>query len=199
VSVVVPAQRPTSPTNRRGSQRGSLVGTFGSASPRTSVVISTVTDSRQQPGSETPTRNHGNNNKQVAPAQHERARVSVTGDRASRSQPNSSGSGPSVAAMKDSWSPAAVAAWIGELPPSFLPDNMRGELMAAVQAEGIDGNNFTKIVANTPSLASRGVPAPARAIKLRKAWDEVLREDACRKAAAAATSNPAKKGEKMTV
>eukprot|EP00929_Paragymnodinium_shiwhaense_P087332 TRINITY_DN47550_c0_g1_i1.p1 TRINITY_DN47550_c0_g1~~TRINITY_DN47550_c0_g1_i1.p1 ORF type:complete len:742 (-),score=167.24 TRINITY_DN47550_c0_g1_i1:43-2184(-) len=77
--------------------------------------------------------------------------------------------------------PALVSAWIKDLPPSLLPDDMRSQLQVAVEAEGLDGDRFSKVLEDAGELAARGVSSPARAMKLRRAWGEVLREDACKK------------------
>lgn len=91
-----------------------------------------------------------------------------------------------VAGQKPSRSPDTIITWLQQLPPSVLPGAMQEALAAAVQSEGIDGDSFTKIVEDAASLSSRGVPSPVRAMKLRKAWGEVLREDECGRIAAEA-------------
>lgn len=94
--------------------------------------------------------------------------------------------------------PSAVAAWVRALPTSQVPDKQREALASAVEAEGLDSSSFTK-VAHTPAmLAQRGLPSPAHALKVRKAWEQVLREDACRQIAMeSATSAKAPKAVKM--
>eukprot|EP00929_Paragymnodinium_shiwhaense_P080910 TRINITY_DN42240_c0_g1_i1.p1 TRINITY_DN42240_c0_g1~~TRINITY_DN42240_c0_g1_i1.p1 ORF type:complete len:706 (-),score=140.37 TRINITY_DN42240_c0_g1_i1:214-2154(-) len=74
-----------------------------------------------------------------------------------------------------------VVEWIRQLPASQVPDKEREALACAVEAEGLDGAKFTKVAADPSALASRGLPSPQHALKVRRAWEQVLREDACRK------------------
>lgn len=105
----------------------------------------------------------------------------VAGRHKSSSRPRqpfaaSQGVGP-VGAVK---SPDSVAAWVRNLPPSHLPDKSRYALADAVIGAGIDSSRFTEIVAKASELARFGVSSPAQAMKVRKNWEQVLREDVCR-------------------
>jgi len=105
----------------------------------------------------------------------------VAGRHKSSSRPRqpfaaSQGVGP-VGAVK---SPDSVAAWVRNLPPSHLPDKSRYALADAVIGAGIDSSRFTEIVAKASELARLGVSSPAQAMKVRKNWEQVLREDVCR-------------------
>jgi len=73
-----------------------------------------------------------------------------------------------------------VAAWVRSLPTTQVPEQEREALAMSVEDSNLDGDSFTKAVGDPAMLAELGVPNPARAMKLRKAWDQVLREDACR-------------------
>lgn len=81
-------------------------------------------------------------------------------------------------------SPSQLAQWVRTLPPSHLPDKVREELATSLQLQGVDGTKFTAIAENPGELAKFGVVAPLHAMKVRKAWAQVLREDACRRVAA---------------
>eukprot|EP00448_Togula_jolla_P013710 CAMPEP_0170570186 /NCGR_PEP_ID=MMETSP0224-20130122/972_1 /TAXON_ID=285029 /ORGANISM="Togula jolla, Strain CCCM 725" /LENGTH=523 /DNA_ID=CAMNT_0010892439 /DNA_START=13 /DNA_END=1584 /DNA_ORIENTATION=- len=83
-----------------------------------------------------------------------------------------------------------VEVWIQELPASILTEAMREALLESVRVEDLDREAFTQIIADRAELASRGVPSPARAVKLRRAWDEVLRESVCRSAAESLANAP---------
>lgn len=100
----------------------------------------------------------------------------------------------------DSRSSVSVAAWIRGLPSSHLPDKERENLAVIVEDRCIDGLEFSNIVADASKLADIGVAAPARAVRVRKAWDQVLREDACRQVASEAFSTaPERKPIKIVV
>lgn len=79
--------------------------------------------------------------------------------------------------------PNAVAAWIRALPSSQVPEKQREALACSVEAEGLDSDSFTKVAHEPSLLAQRGLPSPAHALKVRRAWEQVLREDACRQIA----------------
>lgn len=81
-------------------------------------------------------------------------------------------------------SPSQLAEWVRALPPSHLPDKVREELAGSLHLEAVDGKRFTDIAENPSELAKFGVLAPLHAMKVRKAWAQVLREDACRRVAA---------------
>eukprot|EP00930_Biecheleria_cincta_P040534 TRINITY_DN27765_c0_g1_i2.p1 TRINITY_DN27765_c0_g1~~TRINITY_DN27765_c0_g1_i2.p1 ORF type:complete len:685 (-),score=91.27 TRINITY_DN27765_c0_g1_i2:88-2142(-) len=81
-------------------------------------------------------------------------------------------------------SPSQLAEWVRTLPPSHLPDKVREELATSLQLQAVDGKRFTDIAENPNELAKFGVLAPLHAMKVRKAWAQVLREDACRRVAA---------------
>mmetsp|Transcript_6910 Transcript_6910/g.14958 ORF Transcript_6910/g.14958 Transcript_6910/m.14958 type:complete len:490 (-) Transcript_6910:69-1538(-) len=93
---------------------------------------------------------------------------------------------------------SAVSTWVRELPNSQLPSRERDALAAAVEAEGLNGSRFTAAIADSAGMASRGVPSPVQLLKIRKAWEQALREDACRLIASEARSQkPAAKAVKM--
>mmetsp|Transcript_43641 Transcript_43641/g.79579 ORF Transcript_43641/g.79579 Transcript_43641/m.79579 type:complete len:644 (-) Transcript_43641:32-1963(-) len=93
-----------------------------------------------------------------------------------------------------------VAAWIRSLPTTQIPESEREDLAASVEDLALDGEAFSKAVADPASLAELGVQHAARAVKLRKAWDQVLREDACKAAAieSAAKAGAVGKGVKLS-
>mmetsp|Transcript_15693 Transcript_15693/g.36811 ORF Transcript_15693/g.36811 Transcript_15693/m.36811 type:complete len:814 (-) Transcript_15693:31-2472(-) len=80
-------------------------------------------------------------------------------------------------------SPQSVAGWVRELPSTHLPDAERETLAAAIEQQGINGNSFTSLVNNGAELAKLGVPSPAQAMKIRRAWEMVLREEICKRVA----------------
>lgn len=83
--------------------------------------------------------------------------------------------------------PAYVAAWVLELPDSIIKEHDRQNIAANLEAHQLDGDRFTDLIAGRSSLGSVvGISslAPARILKIRRAWDQVLREDACRRATA---------------
>lgn len=79
--------------------------------------------------------------------------------------------------------PAYVAAWIRKLPESMINERDRGSIAAYVETHQVDGNRFTDLIAGH-SISSSVIAslAPARIVKMRRAWDQVLREDTCRRA-----------------
>lgn len=76
---------------------------------------------------------------------------------------------------------AEVAAWIRGLPATMVPDLQRENLAQAVESEGVCGGEFSGIAATPAELAKRGVPSPAHGLKIRRAWEQVLRESECKK------------------
>lgn len=78
---------------------------------------------------------------------------------------------------------AEVAAWIRALPATMVPDVQRENLARAVEAEGVCGGEFSGIAGTPAELAKRGVPSPAHGLKIRRAWEQVLRESECKKVA----------------
>lgn len=92
-----------------------------------------------------------------------------------------------------------MAAWVRGLPSSQVPEKQREALACSVLAEGLDSDSFTKVAHAPDMLAARGLPSPAHALKVRKAWEQVLREDACRQIAleSAASTKATPKAVKM--
>lgn len=90
-----------------------------------------------------------------------------------------------------------VAAWVRDLPPRMVPDEQREALARAVEAEGLSGTPFNSVATQPAELAKRGVPSPAHALKIRKAWEQVVQESVFAQAAANAAGPKVQKGVKM--
>lgn len=113
----------------------------------------------------------------------------------SQSPGAAAGSGGGAGGGPSTMSAEAVAAWIRALPPSQVPNGPREALAVAVENEDLDGDSFGQVIGDAQALAVRNVPSPVHHLRLRRAWEQVLREEQCRAVAReVARAGPAEAG-----
>jgi len=106
------------------------------------------------------------------------------------------GAGQVQRRARDGRSPESVASWVRALPAAHLPDAERETLASAILEQGINVSLFTTLAAQPAELSKLGVLSPAQAMKIRRAWEQVLREDECRQVA---TENLARASDQKAV
>jgi len=79
--------------------------------------------------------------------------------------------------------PSEIAHWVRNLPESQVPEAQREALADTVERQAISGTTFSELAGKSTALIEYGLASPQQALKVRRAWDQVLREDECKKVA----------------
>merc|ERR1712087_841467 len=87
--------------------------------------------------------------------------------------------GGSTAGSDCSKTPQEINQWLRSLPESHVPEKTREQLAAIVEDEGMHGSVFTQYVQTVPPE----ICAPKHKMKLKAAWENVLKEQAAREVA----------------
>lgn len=116
--------------------------------------------------------------------------ASSTAGGASRSGASRSGAGgASTSAGSDcSKTPQEIVTWVRSLPDSHVPEKAREQLAAIIEDERLGGSEFSQYVQTVPPE----ICAPKHKMKLKAAWENVLKEAALRDVAIANLSNAPK-------
>lgn len=94
--------------------------------------------------------------------------------------------------------PSEIAEWIRSLPDSQVPEAQRKALAETIEERHIYGAQFTDLAGKSAILVEYGLSSPQQAVKVRKAWEQVLREDEFKQVAYEnATQAPSPKGLKL--
>jgi len=89
-----------------------------------------------------------------------------------------------------------IISWVRSLPESHVPEASREKIAAIIEDERYTGRNFTNFVKSVPPE----VCAPKHAMKLKAAWNNVLKEEEAKQVARANLENNNKqKGAVMVV
>lgn len=109
-----------------------------------------------------------------------------------RPAPAASGSGSGQDAGK---SATEIVTWVRSLPESHVPEKAREHIAAIVENEGMSEGGFTQFVKEVPPE----ICAPKNKMKLKAAWDNVLKEAAAREVALSNLANQPKQKATMIV
>jgi len=96
--------------------------------------------------------------------------------------------------------PTEIATWVRSLPDSQVPEAQREALAASIEQQSIYGGLFTDLAGKSSTLVEYGLSSPQQAVKVRRAWEQVLREDECKQVAIEnAHGTPSPKAVKMVL
>jgi len=85
--------------------------------------------------------------------------------------------------------------WVRSLPESHVPEKAREHIAAIVDNEGMSERGFSQFVKEVPPE----ICAPKNKMKLKAAWDNVLKEAAAREVAISNLANQPKQKATMIV
>jgi len=85
--------------------------------------------------------------------------------------------------------------WVRSLPESHVPEKAREHIAAIVENEGMSERGFSLFVKEVPPE----ICAPKNKMKLKAAWDNVLKEAAAREVAISNLANQPKQKATMIV